>query len=91
MYAQDAQGMHVAIKMVKGGSEECKILRLLKDQPRLRDPHSFPSVMPILDLLSYSGHMFLVMPRCVLQIYGHFDIYIDRLGGSWIIYDCLSS
>lgn len=68
MYAQDEKGRHIAIKMVKGDSEEHKIVRLLKDEPRLQDPTAFPSVVPILDLFPYAGHWFVVMPRYVCRI-----------------------
>lgn len=64
MYAQDVDGRHLAIKMVRT-AEEYKVLSLLKDQPRLRDPDSFVFVMPILDILPYDDHWFCVMPRYV--------------------------
>lgn len=82
MYAQDAKGRHVVIKMVNDGSEEYKVLRVLKDQPCLLDPNAFPFVVPILDLLSYCGHWFVVMPRYVLKIIGLvFEVkWIDQVG-----------
>lgn len=64
MYAQDTRGRHLVIKKLKN-EEEYKVLRLLRDQPSLLDRGSFPSVIPILDLLQHDGHSFAVMPRCV--------------------------
>lgn len=62
MYAQDTMGRHIVIKKLKN-EEEYRILRLLKDHPRLQDPNSFLSIIPILDLLQHDGHWFAVMPR----------------------------
>ena len=58
-FAQDAQGRHVAIKLVKGGgSDEYKINRLLSERTS-----TYTGVIPILALLPYDGHWFVVMPR----------------------------
>ncbi|KAH9476049.1 hypothetical protein JR316_0011619 [Psilocybe cubensis] len=63
VFAQDTAGRHVVIKLVKGGSEEDKILHLLARQPELMNRETFPSVIPVLDLLPCEGHWFAVMPR----------------------------
>lgn len=81
MHAQDAKGRHVVIKIVQGGSQECEVLRLLKDQPCRQDPVSFLSVVPILDLLSFSGRWFVVIPRYIFNLLCRFRGCIDALGG----------
>ncbi|KAH9476048.1 Cyclin-dependent kinase 1 [Psilocybe cubensis] len=63
VFAQDAAGRHVVIKIVKGGSDEDKILHLLAKQPELMNRETFPSVIPVLDLLPCEDHWFTVMPR----------------------------
>ncbi|PPQ93139.1 hypothetical protein CVT25_003521 [Psilocybe cyanescens] len=62
VYAQDTIGRHVAIKLVKGGSEEDKILHLLAAQLDLK-PDNFSSIIPILELLPCNDHWFAIMPR----------------------------
>lgn len=64
MYAQDIKGRHIIIKKLKN-DEEYKVVSLLRDQPSLLDSSSFPSVIPILNILQHDGHRFAVMPRCV--------------------------
>ncbi|KAF8872321.1 hypothetical protein CPB84DRAFT_1799794 [Gymnopilus junonius] len=63
VFAQDDTGRHLAIKLVKGGSEEIKILKFLKDETCPSSLHSFPCVLPVLDLLSCENHWFAIMPR----------------------------
>ncbi|KAF8884749.1 kinase-like domain-containing protein [Gymnopilus junonius] len=63
VFAQDNEGRHLAVKLLKGGSEEVKILKFLKDEPCLRDLESFPYVLPVLDLLPCEDHFFAIMPR----------------------------
>ncbi|KAH9476100.1 Cyclin-dependent kinase 1 [Psilocybe cubensis] len=63
MFAQDTEGRHVVIKLVKGGSEEDKILHLLASRPELKKRETFTAIIPILDLLPCEGHWFAVMPR----------------------------
>lgn len=57
-FAQDSEGRHVAIKLVKGDSDEYRITRFLSERPSF-----VPGVVSILALLPYDGHWFLVMPR----------------------------
>ncbi|KAF8908488.1 kinase-like domain-containing protein [Gymnopilus junonius] len=63
VFAQDNEGCHLAIKLVKGGSEELDVLGHLKNEADLRDAKSFPCVLPILDLLPCECHWFAIMPR----------------------------
>ncbi|PPQ85124.1 hypothetical protein CVT25_004224 [Psilocybe cyanescens] len=73
MYAQDTKGRHVAIKLVKGGSEEDKILHLLKGrQPDVLKRDTFNFVIPILDLIPCDDHWFAVMPRWDSTIHSPF-------------------
>ncbi|KAF8884759.1 kinase-like domain-containing protein [Gymnopilus junonius] len=65
VFAQDNEGRHLAIKLLKGGSEEVKVSKLLKDESCLHDFESFPCVLPVLDLLPCEDHWFAVMPRSV--------------------------
>ncbi|KAF5380095.1 hypothetical protein D9615_006220 [Tricholomella constricta] len=63
VYAQDSQGRHVAIKAVKDRSEEYQILRYLKENLIPTTMVHFENVLPVLELLSYDGYWFAVMPR----------------------------
>ncbi|KAF8067477.1 other/AgaK1 protein kinase [Lyophyllum atratum] len=61
--AQDSQGRHVAIKVIKDGTEEYRVLRHLHEQGVSTSMDDFECVIPILDLLPYDGYWFAVMPR----------------------------
>ncbi|KAH9476050.1 hypothetical protein JR316_0011620 [Psilocybe cubensis] len=59
VFAQDTAGRHVVIKLVKGGSDEDKILHLLARQPELTNRETFPSIIPVLDLLPWDSNCFI--------------------------------
>ncbi len=63
MFAQDKEERHVAIKLVRSGSEESRILHLLFDAQKLRDERMIPGILPILDMLPFGGHWLAIMPR----------------------------
>ncbi|KAF8884758.1 kinase-like domain-containing protein [Gymnopilus junonius] len=63
VFAQDNEGRHLAIKLLKAGSEEVKIAKFLKDESCLRDLESFPVCTAVLDLLPCEDHWFIIMPR----------------------------
>lgn len=61
VFAQDSLGQHVAIKLVRDGTDEYRILRFLHEQPLAVLQEN--SVIPILELLPIEGFWFAVMPR----------------------------
>jgi hypothetical protein len=59
-YAQDSQGRHVAIKFVKGDSEEYRVMQFLhKCGPTVHEH----CLIPILELIPYDNDWYAVMPR----------------------------
>ncbi|KDR82386.1 hypothetical protein GALMADRAFT_87668 [Galerina marginata CBS 339.88] len=60
-FAQDSLNRHVAIKLVRDGTEEYRIMRFLSQQrlETLKDN----CVVPVLELLPVEGFWFAVMPR----------------------------
>ncbi|KAF8884752.1 hypothetical protein CPB84DRAFT_1788961 [Gymnopilus junonius] len=89
IFAQDNEGRHLAIKLLKGGSEEVKISKSLKDESCLRDMETYSL-----------RHWFVVMPRwgevdytpwfstmyhavshmhCLLKDVAHRNILVNRL------------
>ncbi|KAF4610649.1 hypothetical protein D9613_007165 [Agrocybe pediades] len=68
VFAQDDQNRHVAIKLVRLGSDEHRILQFLRDQPL--DTLKENCVLPVLDILPIDGFCFVVMPRCLSQLAG---------------------
>ncbi|TFK32866.1 hypothetical protein BDQ12DRAFT_616268, partial [Crucibulum laeve] len=71
VFAQDKQTRHIAIKLVKGGSEEHKILQIIHDDKRLLEKENFCGVIPVLDMLEFDGHWFAVMPRNANTLVNH--------------------
>ena len=63
MYAQDKQHRHVAIKLVKDGSQEYHALRLLSQDSGLKSVETFNGVLPPVDFLQLHDYWFVVMPR----------------------------
>ncbi|KAF9560144.1 hypothetical protein CPC08DRAFT_494012 [Agrocybe pediades] len=61
VFAQDRQNRHVAIKLVRRGTDECRILEFLKEQPL--ETLKENCVLPVLDILPIDGFCFVVMPR----------------------------
>ncbi|ETW77191.1 hypothetical protein HETIRDRAFT_326766 [Heterobasidion irregulare TC 32-1] len=62
--AQDEKGRDVVIKAVVKGSQELTIFRILLEVPEIFDPRTFPSIIPILNILDTPhDYMFVVMPR----------------------------
>ncbi|KAF9553895.1 hypothetical protein CPC08DRAFT_697238 [Agrocybe pediades] len=61
MFAQDRQGRHVAIKLVRLETDEHHILQFLRDIPL--DTLKENCVIPVLDILPIEGFCFVVMPR----------------------------
>ncbi|KIM35890.1 hypothetical protein M413DRAFT_449518 [Hebeloma cylindrosporum] len=61
LYAQDSQNRHVAIKLVRDGTDELRILRFLSEQnlETLKEN----CVIPVLDIFPADGFWFAVMPR----------------------------
>ncbi|KAF8908494.1 hypothetical protein CPB84DRAFT_1766763 [Gymnopilus junonius] len=90
VFAQDNEGRHLAIKLLKAGSEEVKIAKFLKDESCLRDLESFPYhwfiIMPRWGEVSYSPwfptmyHAVLHM-RCLLKVkdVAHRNILVNIL------------
>ncbi|KAF4621021.1 hypothetical protein D9613_000107 [Agrocybe pediades] len=66
MFAQDRQGRHVAIKLVRLETEEYRILEFLRDLPL--DTLEENCVLPVLDILPIEGFCFVVMPRWGVDI-----------------------
>ncbi|KAG6834663.1 hypothetical protein H0H93_008216, partial [Arthromyces matolae] len=62
LFAQDSQHHHVAIKIVKDGSDEHQVLRFLHEQGIPDTIEKFNHVIPVLDLLSFGEFWFAVMP-----------------------------
>ncbi|PPR06492.1 hypothetical protein CVT26_004581 [Gymnopilus dilepis] len=60
-FAQDVLGRHVAIKLVRDGTDECRVLRFLQEQ-RLETLQE-NCVIPVLEVLPTEGFCFVVMPR----------------------------
>ncbi|KAF9553087.1 hypothetical protein CPC08DRAFT_698058 [Agrocybe pediades] len=60
-FAQDRQNRHVAIKLVRLGTDECRILEFIKEQPL--DTLKENCVLPVLDILPIDGFCFVIMPR----------------------------
>ncbi|KAF9553900.1 hypothetical protein CPC08DRAFT_767163 [Agrocybe pediades] len=66
MFAQDRQGRHVAIKLVRLETEEYRILEFLRALPL--DTLEENCVLPVLDILPIEGFCFVVMPRWGVDI-----------------------
>ncbi|KAF4620356.1 hypothetical protein D9613_000110 [Agrocybe pediades] len=66
MFAQDRQGRHVAIKLVRLETEEYRILEFLRDLPL--DTLEENCVLPVLNILPIEGFCFVVMPRWGVSI-----------------------
>ncbi|KIY48624.1 hypothetical protein FISHEDRAFT_73445 [Fistulina hepatica ATCC 64428] len=63
--AQDRRGAHVAIKLMKKGSDEYRIAQFLFEK---RDITSSHCIIPVLEIKDCEDHAFMVMPR---YIYSH--------------------
>ncbi|RXW20266.1 hypothetical protein EST38_g5587 [Candolleomyces aberdarensis] len=61
VYAQDAQGHHVAIKLVVEGSDEHRINEMVRQQPMEFVKEN--GILPVLEILCVEGYCFVVMPR----------------------------
>ena len=60
--------MDVVIRAVLNDSQELRIYKTLAEARELLDVKTFPSVIPVLDLLSTPyDYTFVVLPRWVLQ------------------------
>lgn len=67
--AQDSHSRHVVIKLVSSDSDELNILRFLHKEPRLLDSEKYQCIVPVLELLPFDGHWFVIMPRFVVFCY----------------------
>ncbi|RDB18661.1 hypothetical protein Hypma_014694 [Hypsizygus marmoreus] len=63
LYAQDSDGCHVAIKLVKDNTDEYRILRLLHEHGIPNSRQDFECVIPVLELLQLKTWWFVIMPR----------------------------
>ncbi|RXW13379.1 hypothetical protein EST38_g12476 [Candolleomyces aberdarensis] len=61
VFAQDAQGRHVAIKLVAEGSDEHRINEMVRQQPMELVKEN--GIVPVLEILHTKGYCFVVMPR----------------------------
>ncbi|KAF8869760.1 kinase-like domain-containing protein [Gymnopilus junonius] len=61
VFAQDSTGRHVAIKLVRDGTDEYRILRFLSQQSL--ESLKENCIIPVLDFLPIDGFWFVVMPR----------------------------
>jgi hypothetical protein len=63
LFAQDSDGQHVAIKLVRDNSDELRILQFLRSQ----DAETLKKhcILPILDFIPVNNHHLVVMPRSV--------------------------
>jgi hypothetical protein len=80
-YAQDTKRRHVVIKIVKDGSHEYQIFRLLSQEQCLFSLRTFPGVLPAVDFLRCDKHWMVVMPRCAV-FFSHFSCADQRLDGA---------
>ena len=64
MFARDPLDRDVVIKIVTNGGQELKIYKRLMNYAELFDAATFPSVMPLLDIIPTPyDFSFIVMPR----------------------------
>ncbi|RXW13380.1 hypothetical protein EST38_g12478 [Candolleomyces aberdarensis] len=63
VFAQNAQGHHVAIKLVAEGSDEHRINELVKQESaNFSEEDDGPGILPVLEILHTKGYCFVVMP-----------------------------
>ncbi|TDL23638.1 hypothetical protein BD410DRAFT_786875 [Rickenella mellea] len=62
-FAQDSLDRHVVLKLMKDGSQEHRIARLLSKELSLFSLDAFNGILPPLDFLQLGKHWILVMPR----------------------------
>jgi hypothetical protein len=67
IFAQDSQCRHVAIKLVKNGSQEHKIYQFLDQDLSRESFDSFKGILPPIDFLPLGDHLFVVLPRYFIQ------------------------
>jgi hypothetical protein len=66
VFAQDAHGRHVALKLCKASSIECTVYRILARDHSLLDAENFPGVLPPVGFIPWRyDHCIVVLPRCV--------------------------
>jgi hypothetical protein len=63
IFAQDSQCNHVAIKLVKNGSQEYQISKLFHEDLRQDSLEDFKGILPPVDFLPLGDHWFIVTPR----------------------------
>ena len=63
VFAQDREGRHVALKLVKNATDEQRIFEMLLQEQNTREDKFIPGILPTLDLLPFGGHWLAVMPR----------------------------
>jgi hypothetical protein len=64
VFAQDSEGRHVAMKLVKTNSVEYKISRLISQGSTHSSLETFQGILPPVDFLwCDDDHWFIVMPR----------------------------
>ncbi|KAF8909770.1 kinase-like domain-containing protein [Gymnopilus junonius] len=61
VFAQDSGGRHVAMKLVRDGTDEYRVLRFLSQQSL--ETLKANCILPVLDLIPIDGFWFVVMPR----------------------------
>jgi hypothetical protein len=61
VFAQNSQGQHFAIKVVKDNTDEYRILRFLSQMSQ--DVLKENCILPVLEFLPVPGFWFVVMPR----------------------------
>jgi hypothetical protein len=67
IFAQDSHGRHVAIKLVKDGSQEHRIYQFLHQDLIHDSLDNFTGILPPLDFFPLGNHWFIVMPRYFIR------------------------
>ncbi|TDL24049.1 hypothetical protein BD410DRAFT_693513, partial [Rickenella mellea] len=79
-FAQDELSRNVSIRVVANGSQEHQIYKDLLDCPELRDPDTFPCVIPPLQIIStYHSFSFVVLPRWSNVVFAYWFSNVGEL------------